>query len=138
MLNRIGERLACCPLSLSNVGTPFLPVLDTIAVLLQALLLLGEVLVSVKDDHGVGLCRNCGTRGNLLLRVVGRHGNEIRLDNVGPVLTGAHGKKKSIQENAAAAEEEAGEEELAGKLKNLNFVTAQVWCGRKIQVREES
>ena len=41
----------CSPLPLGNVGTPFLPVLDAIAVLLQTLLLLGEVLVAVEHDH---------------------------------------------------------------------------------------
>ena len=43
----------CRPLSLSNVRTPFLPVLGTLSVLLESLLLLGEILVAVKDNHGV-------------------------------------------------------------------------------------
>jgi hypothetical protein len=42
------------PLPLSNIRTPLLPVLGTIAVFLQTLLLLGEVFVAVKDNHVCG------------------------------------------------------------------------------------
>jgi hypothetical protein len=40
------------PLSLSNIGTPFLPVLGSLAILFEAPLLLGQVFVTVEDDHG--------------------------------------------------------------------------------------
>lgn len=43
---------ACRPLSLSNVRTPFLPVLGTVAILLEASLFLSEVLVAVMNNHG--------------------------------------------------------------------------------------
>lgn len=39
------------PLSLCNIGTPFLPVLGVIAVLFQPSLLLGEELMAIEDDH---------------------------------------------------------------------------------------
>lgn len=45
-------QLACGPLSLRNVGTPFLPVLGTITIFLEAPLLLSEELVAFKDHHG--------------------------------------------------------------------------------------
>jgi len=48
------QRLACGPLSLGDIGSPFLPVLDAVAVFLQSLLLLGEVLVLVEHYHGGG------------------------------------------------------------------------------------
>lgn len=41
----------CCPLSLSDVRTPFLPVLGALSVLLQTLLHLRKVLVLVNLDH---------------------------------------------------------------------------------------
>lgn len=44
----------CSPLPFRNVGTPFLPVLGAISVLLQAPLFLGEELVAVEYDHGGG------------------------------------------------------------------------------------
>ena len=40
-----------CPLSLSNVGSPLLPVFCPLAIFFQTLLFLGEVLVIVGDDH---------------------------------------------------------------------------------------
>lgn len=43
---------ACSPLSLSNVRTPFLPVLGAIAVLLETPLFLSEVFVTVVNNHG--------------------------------------------------------------------------------------
>ena len=45
------KRLTRRPLALRDIGAPFLPVLDALAVLLQTLLLLGEELVVVVDDH---------------------------------------------------------------------------------------
>jgi hypothetical protein len=39
------------PLPLGNIGTPFLPVADSIAIFFEPLLLCGEVLVVVDDDH---------------------------------------------------------------------------------------
>lgn len=42
----------CRPLALGNVGTPFLPVLDAIAILFKTPLFLCEVLVAVEDNHG--------------------------------------------------------------------------------------
>lgn len=42
----------CCPLSFGNVGAPFLPVFGSLAILLETPLLLGEVFVTVKDNHG--------------------------------------------------------------------------------------
>jgi hypothetical protein len=39
------------PLPLGNIGTPFLPVADSIAIFFKPLLLGGEVLVVVDDDH---------------------------------------------------------------------------------------
>jgi hypothetical protein len=39
------------PLSLSNVGTPFLPVCLPFSILLQALLFLGEILMVIYFDH---------------------------------------------------------------------------------------
>lgn len=41
-----------CPLPLSNVGTPFLPVLGPLTVFFQALLFLAEVFVMINDNHG--------------------------------------------------------------------------------------
>lgn len=46
--------VTCRPLSFGNVGTPLLPVLGSLAILLEALLLLGEILVAVEDNHGEG------------------------------------------------------------------------------------
>jgi hypothetical protein len=43
--------LARRPLSLRHIRPPLLPVLDAVAILFQPLLLLGQVLVIVKDDH---------------------------------------------------------------------------------------
>jgi hypothetical protein len=42
----------CGPLTFGDIGTPFLPVLGSLAILLEAPLLLGEVFVTVEDDHG--------------------------------------------------------------------------------------
>src|SRR3979411_1231001 len=39
------------PLSLSNVGTPFLPVCLPFSILLQSLLFLGEILMVIYFDH---------------------------------------------------------------------------------------
>lgn len=47
------------PLSLGDVGTPFLPVLGPLAVLLQTLLLLTENLCVVDVDHGDAVCPLC-------------------------------------------------------------------------------
>lgn len=44
------------PLSLGDVGTPFLPVLGSLAILLQTLLLLTENLCVVDVDHGDAVC----------------------------------------------------------------------------------
>lgn len=41
----------CCPLPLSSVTSPLLPILGTVSILLEALLFLAEVLVMVDDDH---------------------------------------------------------------------------------------
>jgi hypothetical protein len=43
----------CGPLSFRNIGTPFLPVLLALTVLLESLLLLAQVLVVVELDHNV-------------------------------------------------------------------------------------
>ena len=53
---RLSQRylLACSPLSFSNVRSPFLPVLDAIAIFLQPLLFLGEVLMAIENDHDSG------------------------------------------------------------------------------------
>lgn len=51
-LHMLKQKPTCRPLTLSNVGTPFLPVLGAFSVFLETLLLLGEVLVAVKDNHG--------------------------------------------------------------------------------------
>lgn len=68
------------PLSLSNIGSPFLPVLRAIAILLETLLLLGKVLVAVEDNHGRGSGRAAGS-GKLELdsqglEAKGREGEE--------------------------------------------------------------
>jgi hypothetical protein len=44
----------CGPLALSDVGAPFLPVLGTLAILLETLLLLGKILVTVENNHCSG------------------------------------------------------------------------------------
>lgn len=41
----------CSPLSFSSIATPLLPVLRALAILLQPLLFLTEVLVMIDDDH---------------------------------------------------------------------------------------
>ena len=50
------DSLTSGPLSLGDVGTPFLPVLCSLAVLLQTLLLLTENLCVVNVDHGDAEC----------------------------------------------------------------------------------
>jgi hypothetical protein len=52
-------QLTSGPLSLGDVGTPFLPVLGSLAVLLQTLLLLTEDLSVVDVDHGDAVCPVC-------------------------------------------------------------------------------
>jgi hypothetical protein len=47
-------KLTSCPLSLSNIGTPLLPVMGAFPILLEALLFLGKVLLVVNYDHGGG------------------------------------------------------------------------------------
>ena len=47
------------PLSLGDVGTPFLPVFGSLAVLLQTLLLLTEDLCVVDVDHGDAVSPVC-------------------------------------------------------------------------------
>ena len=44
------------PLPLSNVGTPFLPVLGSLAVFLKTLLFLTENLCVVDENHGDAVC----------------------------------------------------------------------------------
>lgn len=41
----------CRPLSFGNIRAPFLPVFGSLSVLFQPLLLLGEVLMAVVDNH---------------------------------------------------------------------------------------
>ena len=52
-------QLTSGPLSLGDVGTPFLPVLGSLAVLLQTLLLLTEDLCVVDVDHGDAVSPVC-------------------------------------------------------------------------------
>jgi hypothetical protein len=52
-------QLTSGPLSLRDVGTPLLPVLGSLAVLLQTLLLLTEDLCVVNVDHGDAVCPVC-------------------------------------------------------------------------------
>lgn len=42
----------CSPLPLGNIGPPFLPVFGSLAILLEASLLLRKILVAVEDNHG--------------------------------------------------------------------------------------
>ena len=44
----------CSPLSLSDVRTPLLPVLGPVTILLETLLLLGQIFEMVDADHGKG------------------------------------------------------------------------------------
>jgi hypothetical protein len=55
-------QLTSSPLSLGDVGTPFLPVLGSLAVLLQTLLFLAENLGVVDVDHGDAVCPVCNGR----------------------------------------------------------------------------
>lgn len=59
------------PLALSNIGTPFLPVLVPVAVFLETSLLLGEVLVAVKDNH-CGRARGESNSAGSAMAVVGK------------------------------------------------------------------
>jgi hypothetical protein len=44
-------KLTCGPLSFGDVGSPFFPILLSFTILLQPLLLLGQVLVTVNYHH---------------------------------------------------------------------------------------
>lgn len=72
------------PLSLSNVGTPFLPVLGSLAVFLKTLLFLTENLCVVDENHGDAVCpisdeRDKIPRSWLAMDVKVRSGKERRV-----------------------------------------------------------
>ena len=62
-----------CPLPLSNVRTPFLPVSLTLSILLQALFFFREILMMVYLDHDDDLALPIGASrsvGNVLVEAV--------------------------------------------------------------------
>lgn len=72
------------PLSLSNVGTPFLPVLGSLAVFLKTLLFLTKNLCVVDENHGDAVCpisdeRDKIPRSWLAMDVKVRSGKERRV-----------------------------------------------------------
>lgn len=70
--------VTCCPLAFGDVWTPFLPVLCALAILFEALLLLGEVLVAVKDHHGGGACKG-GAREARCTEALETRGSELEV-----------------------------------------------------------
>lgn len=94
--NYFNDQPTCCPLPLGHVGTPSLPVAGTLSIFLEALLLLGEILVLVDQHHGGAGMR----RWEGLIRP-----REIALER------SQKKKSKKQKKEEEETEEEAGEEE---------------------------